>query len=77
MASSTDRTNQHQSEAQFSRRELLLGAAGVAAVGTRSGRAQTQKQVPTPSPPQADHVIRIAPLTLEIAPGKVIQHHGL
>ncbi len=76
MASSTNRANRYQSEARFSRRGLLLGAAGVAAVGVGSGRAQTQKQAPTASLPPADHVIRIAPLALEIAPGKVVRTTG-
>jgi FtsP/CotA-like multicopper oxidase with cupredoxin domain len=58
-----------RSEARFSRRGLLLGAgaAGLAAVGSGPGRAQSA------SPPPADHTIRIAPLSLEIAPGRVIR----
>jgi FtsP/CotA-like multicopper oxidase with cupredoxin domain len=44
------------------------GAAGAATVISRSGRAQ----VAQPSP-AADHTIRIAPVSLEIAPGKVIK----
>jgi FtsP/CotA-like multicopper oxidase with cupredoxin domain len=54
-------------EARFSRRRLLgAGAAGLAAIANcRAGHAQT-----------ADHTIRIAPISLEIAPGKVIKTTG-
>jgi FtsP/CotA-like multicopper oxidase with cupredoxin domain len=55
-------------EARFSRRSLLLGtgAAGLAAIANgRAGHTQT-----------ADHTIRIAPISLEIAPGKVIKTTG-
>jgi FtsP/CotA-like multicopper oxidase with cupredoxin domain len=60
-------------ETRLSRRRLLLGAgtAGLVALeGRRLGRAQT------PSLPAADHTIRIAPVSLEIAPGKVIKTTG-
>jgi FtsP/CotA-like multicopper oxidase with cupredoxin domain len=46
---------------------LGSGAAGLAAVASRLDRAQPA------SPPTADHTIRIAPLSLEIAPGKVVK----
>ena len=52
--------------------EILLGAgaAGLTAIASRSGHAQT------PSSPPADHTIRIAPVSLEIAPGKIIKTTG-
>ena len=55
-------------ENSFTRRGLLLGAsaAGVAAVVSRYGHAQAAL-------PSANHTIRIAPVSLEIAPGKVIK----
>jgi FtsP/CotA-like multicopper oxidase with cupredoxin domain len=58
-------------DASISRRALLVGgsAAGLAAVANRSGHAQA-------TPPSADHVIRIAPVALEIAPDKIIQTTG-
>jgi FtsP/CotA-like multicopper oxidase with cupredoxin domain len=62
-------SDQHRlHETCFSRRELLLGAgsAGVAAVASRASHAQA-------APPPADHTIRIAPISLEIAPNKVIR----
>ncbi|MBV8411222.1 MAG: multicopper oxidase family protein [Alphaproteobacteria bacterium] len=47
------------------------GAAGIAAVtGGRLARAQSSGAQP------ADHTIRIAPISLEIAPGKIIQTTG-
>jgi FtsP/CotA-like multicopper oxidase with cupredoxin domain len=49
---------------QLSRRDLMAGAAALATVAGRSGHAQSS---------QADHTIRIAPISLEIAPGKVIK----
>jgi FtsP/CotA-like multicopper oxidase with cupredoxin domain len=57
-------------ENTFTRRDLLMGAgaAGSAAFMGRPGHAQTAQ----PSP-AADHTIRIAPVALEIAPGKVIR----
>jgi FtsP/CotA-like multicopper oxidase with cupredoxin domain len=57
-------------ENPFTRRSLLwgAGAAGTAAFASRSGHAQTAQ----PSP-AADHTIRIAPIALEIAPGRVIK----
>ena len=56
------------------RRSLILGAgaAGFVAAGTH-GYAQTRA---AQTAPMADHTIRIAPLSLEIAPGKVIQTTG-
>jgi FtsP/CotA-like multicopper oxidase with cupredoxin domain len=55
----------------FNRRELLLGAgtAGLAALATRPSNAQA-------APPSTDHTIRIAPISLEIRPNKVIQTTG-
>src|SRR5260221_206230 len=57
-------------DAILSRRGMLLGAgiAGMAAVA--SCPSQTQAASP---PPSADHTIRIAPVSLEIAPGKIIK----
>jgi FtsP/CotA-like multicopper oxidase with cupredoxin domain len=60
-------------EDRLSRRRILLGAgaAGPATIASRRpGRAQT------PSSPPADHTIRIAPVSLEIAPGKIIKTTG-
>jgi FtsP/CotA-like multicopper oxidase with cupredoxin domain len=58
-------------ETHFSRRELLLGAStvGLAALANRPGHAQA-------APPRVAHTIRIAPISLEIAPNKVIQTTG-
>jgi FtsP/CotA-like multicopper oxidase with cupredoxin domain len=58
-------------ETRFSRRELLLGAgtAGLATVVSRESYAQA-------APQPADHTIRIAPISLEIAPNKVIRTTG-
>jgi FtsP/CotA-like multicopper oxidase with cupredoxin domain len=59
--------------AQLSRRKMMAGAgaAGLAFLAShQSSYAQT-----SPSP-QADHAIRIAPVSLEIAPGKVIKTTG-
>jgi len=55
-------------EAPFTRRGLLLGAgtAGATVFASRYGRAQA-------TPRSADHTIRIAAVSLEIAPGKVIK----
>jgi FtsP/CotA-like multicopper oxidase with cupredoxin domain len=55
----------------FTRRGLLLGAgaAGVAALTGRSLHAQPASS----SPASADYTIKIAPVSLEIAPGKVIK----
>jgi hypothetical protein len=66
---STDHRALH--ETRFSRRELLLGAgtAGLVAVASRPGHTQA-------APPHADHTIRIAPISLEIGPNKVIQTTG-
>src|SRR6266852_5171580 len=77
MTASADRLPKHppdQSslhETCFNRRELLLGAgaAGLAAVANRPSHAQA-------APPAADHTIRIAPISLEIGPNKVIQTTG-
>jgi hypothetical protein len=50
------------------RRSLLVGAGAAGMVlGTAMGRAYTQIAT------AADHSLRIAPLSLELAPGKVIQ----
>jgi FtsP/CotA-like multicopper oxidase with cupredoxin domain len=51
----------------LSRRGMLLaaGAAGFAAISNRPGYGQAA--------PPADHTIRIAPISLEIAPGKIIK----
>ncbi|HET6609731.1 MAG TPA: multicopper oxidase family protein [Rhodopila sp.] len=59
-------------EASLSRRRVLHGAGimGVAALAGASGQARAEN--PTP----VDHTIRIAPLALEIAPGKVIKTTG-
>jgi FtsP/CotA-like multicopper oxidase with cupredoxin domain len=58
-------------EQNVSRRELLLGAgtASLAALASRRGHAQAA----APSP---HHTIRIAPISLEIGPNKVIQTTG-
>lgn len=55
-------------EMTFSRRQLLLGAgaAGLATVANRLACAQSEA-------PPADITIKIAPVSLEIAPGKIIQ----
>jgi FtsP/CotA-like multicopper oxidase with cupredoxin domain len=55
---------------QLSRRSLLA-AAGAASLAAVTGRGTDNAQASTP--PRADHAIRIAPLSLEIAPGKVIK----
>ena len=58
---------------RLSRRGLMIGAAaaGLAAVACRrAGYAQASNL------PPADHAIRIAPVSLEIAPGKVIKTTG-
>ncbi|MET4175301.1 MULTISPECIES: multicopper oxidase domain-containing protein [unclassified Bradyrhizobium] len=77
MTSSADRLPQHSvdhrflRETRFSRRALLLGAgtAGLAAVANRSCCAQAAQS-------SADHTIRIAPISLEIGPSRVIQTTG-
>jgi hypothetical protein len=58
-------------ETRFSRRELLLGAgaAALTSVPNRASHAQAALQ-------PADHTIRIAPISLEIAPNKVIRTTG-
>jgi FtsP/CotA-like multicopper oxidase with cupredoxin domain len=57
-----------QQETRFTRRDLLAGAgaAGLAAVAGRPSHAQTAAS-------SADHTIRIAPISLEIAPNKIIK----
>src|SRR6266478_5745672 len=77
MTSSADQPPQHSAdqrflwETRFSRRALLLGAgtAGLAAVANRPCYAQAAQT-------SADHTIRIAPISLEIGPNKVIQTTG-
>jgi FtsP/CotA-like multicopper oxidase with cupredoxin domain len=66
---SADRRSLH--ETRFSRRELLLaaGTAGLVAIASRPGHTQA-------APPHADYTIRIAPISLEIGPNKVIQTTG-
>ena len=56
---------------RFTRRDLLKGAAsaGLAAIASRPGFAQS-------SAPSADHTIRIAPISLEIGPNKIIKTTG-
>jgi FtsP/CotA-like multicopper oxidase with cupredoxin domain len=60
---------------RFTRRDLLLGAggAGLAAVASRPGFAQTIGQAAAPA---ADHTIRIAPVSLEIGPDEIIKTTG-
>ena len=53
-----------------SRRRLLIGAG---AVGLASLADELSSFAQTPSPRTADHRIRIAPISLEIAPGTVIK----
>src|SRR5882672_1273042 len=67
--SPSDQHSLHQT--RLSRRDVLLGAgtAGLAAVASRASHAQA-------APPTADHTIRIAPISLEIAPNKVVQTTG-
>jgi FtsP/CotA-like multicopper oxidase with cupredoxin domain len=64
----SDRIQQHQRFAGLSRRELLLGA-GAASVTGSLARAQAPQ-------PQPDYTIRIAPVSLELAPGKTIRTTG-
>src|SRR5258708_7509883 len=71
----TRAADRHQSMfgARLSRRNLMMGGgtAGLAAIaGRHPGFAQTT------STPPADHTIRIAPVSLEIAPSKVIKTTG-
>jgi FtsP/CotA-like multicopper oxidase with cupredoxin domain len=54
-------------EARFTRRELLVG------VGTAAAAAFAGSHPAQAAPPPADHTIRIAPVSLEIAPGKIIK----
>jgi FtsP/CotA-like multicopper oxidase with cupredoxin domain len=51
---------------RLNRRQLLMGAGAVALAGAPDRSAQAQVA-------QADHVIRIAPASIEIAPGKIIR----
>jgi FtsP/CotA-like multicopper oxidase with cupredoxin domain len=69
MTSSADRLRDQ--EKHFNRRKLLLGAGtvGLAAVANRPCYAQAAQ-------PSADRTIRIAPISLEIGPNKVIQTTG-
>ena len=77
MTASADRLRQRSpdrpplQQTRFSRRELLLGAgtAGLAVVTNRPCYAQAAQ-------PSADHTIRIAPISLETGPNKVIQTTG-
>jgi FtsP/CotA-like multicopper oxidase with cupredoxin domain len=55
-------------EAPVTRRKLLVGTTAAAASLSGLGRAQT-----VAPPPRADHTIKIAPISLEIAPGKIIK----
>ena len=70
MTSSSERLQGQSSpeETRFTRRDLLAGAAsaGVVAVAGRASHAQTAAR-------PADHTIRIAPISLEIAPNKIIK----
>lgn len=54
--------------ARFNRRELLLGA-GAAVVAGWTANAQTPSE-------KIDYTIRIAPVSLELAPGKIIKTTG-
>jgi FtsP/CotA-like multicopper oxidase with cupredoxin domain len=60
-----------QLKSRFTRRGLLLGAgaAGATAFTGRSLHAQPA----SPSSASADYTIKVAPVSLEIAPGKVIK----
>jgi len=60
-------------EDRLSRRRVLLGA-GAAGLTFRAGGRPGQAQ--TAALPPADHTIRIAPVSLEIAPGKIIKTTG-
>jgi FtsP/CotA-like multicopper oxidase with cupredoxin domain len=55
----------------FSRRRLLLGAGSVGLTAAASHPCCAQA-----TPLSADHTIRIAPISLEIAPNKIIQTTG-
>jgi len=57
-------------ENRLSRRKILLGAGAAGLTTITSGRPGRSQ---TPSPQPADHTIRIAPVSLEIAPGKIIK----
>ena len=68
-------------ETRFSRRDLLKGAgsAGLAAIASRPSFGQTnpaQTSVGQSPAPFADHTIRIAPISLEIGPNKIIKTTG-
>jgi FtsP/CotA-like multicopper oxidase with cupredoxin domain len=60
-------------ENRLSRRKILLGA-GAAGLTTITSGLPGRSQTPSPQP--ADHTIRIAPVSLEIAPGKIIKTTG-
>jgi len=60
-------------EDRLSRRRVLLGA-GAAGLALRAGGRPAQAQTASSQP--ADHTIRIAPVSLEIAPGKIIKTTG-
>lgn len=57
----------------FSRRELLTGV-GASALALLADHRSSYAQ--TPRATSADHTIRVAPISLEIAPGKVIKTTG-
>jgi FtsP/CotA-like multicopper oxidase with cupredoxin domain len=74
-------TQSPHTDTRFSRRDLLLGAgsAGLAAIASGPGFAQTsvgQTNVGQTPAPSADHTIRIAPISLEIGPNKIIKTTG-
>jgi FtsP/CotA-like multicopper oxidase with cupredoxin domain len=54
---------------QFNRRELLVGAGSAAVAAGRPANAQAPSE-------KIDHTIRIAPVSLELAPGKTIKTTG-
>jgi FtsP/CotA-like multicopper oxidase with cupredoxin domain len=60
-------------ETRLTRRDLLLGTGGMglAAVANRASHGQTSSG--QNSAPSADHTIRIAPISLEIGPNKIIK----
>jgi FtsP/CotA-like multicopper oxidase with cupredoxin domain len=57
---------------EVTRRALML-SAGAASLAGRAALAQAPAPVPAPQP---DHTLRIAPISLEIAPGKTIKTTG-
>jgi FtsP/CotA-like multicopper oxidase with cupredoxin domain len=58
---------------QVSRRELLAGGGAGALTLFATPRASSAQAL---APAKADHTIRIAPISLEIAPGKIIKTTG-